>query len=138
MKKIVLLTLLCFLGMTNFSYAQYDNVDFEPGGIGASWTWIMDSNDDNPPLEFVANPSASGINTSANTAKFTARMNGAPWALTYTDDMDAFQFDATNTTVKIMVYKSVISNVGIKFEGASPPIEILMSNTVTDLSLIHI
>ena len=130
MKKIVLLTLLCFLAMTNISYAQYTNVDFEPGGSGASWTWIMDSNADNPPLEFVANPSTTGINTTANTAKFTARLTGNPWALTYTDGFDGFQFDATNSTVKIMVYKPTISNVGMKFEGPNGAIEILVANTV--------
>ena len=82
MKKIVLLTLFCFLAMTNIIYAQYNNVDFEPAGMGAGWTWIMDSNDDNPPLEFIANPFVTGINVSANVAKFTARVTGNPWALT--------------------------------------------------------
>ena len=83
--------------------AQYINTDFESGGNGASWTWIMDSNDDNPPLEFIANPVSGGINTTATVAKFTARVTGQPWALTYTDDIEEFEFDATNTTIKIMV-----------------------------------
>ena len=54
--------------------AQYINVDFESGGNGATWTWIMDSNADNPPLEFIANPVSGGINTTATVAKFTARV----------------------------------------------------------------
>jgi hypothetical protein len=132
MTRIGLLTLLCFLAMTNYSYAQYDNVDFEPGGLGASWTWIMDQNADNPPLEFIANPVSGGINTTANVAKFTARQTGAPFALTFTDSFDEFQFDATNSMVKIMVYKPTISNVGMKLEGPNGAIEILIPNTVTN------
>ncbi|MFK8009565.1 MAG: T9SS type A sorting domain-containing protein [Saprospiraceae bacterium] len=130
MKKILLLPLLFFLTMTNFVYAQYTNVDFEPAGQGAGWTWIMDSNDDNPPLEFVSNPSATGINTTSNVAKFTARVTGNPWALTFTDGLDGFQFNATNSTVKIMVNKPTISNVGMKFEGPNGAIELVVANTV--------
>ena len=132
MKKIVLLTLFCFLAMTNIIYAQYNNVDFEPAGMGAGWTWIMDSNDDNPPLEFIANPFVTGINVSANVAKFTARVTGNPWALTYTDDLDGFQIDATNSTMKIMVNKPTISGVAMKLEGPNGAIEINLPNTVTN------
>nr|MBC8384347.1 T9SS type A sorting domain-containing protein [Candidatus Cloacimonadota bacterium] len=52
------------------------------------------------------------------------------WALCFTSDIEAFQFDASNTTIKIMVNKPVISNVGIKFEGNSAPMEIQIPNTV--------
>ncbi len=107
-------------------------IDFEPADTGEDWTWVMDQNDDNPPLEFIANPVSGGINTSANVAKFTVRQNGQPWALCLTDDDGEFIFDASNTTVNIMVYKSTVSPVAIKFEGASPAVEIQVSNTLTD------
>ncbi|MGC9361421.1 MAG: hypothetical protein ACP5F3_00685 [Candidatus Syntrophosphaera sp.] len=110
--------------------AQYSTVDFESGGIGAEWTWVVGENATNPPLQFPANPVSGGINTSATVAQFTALAAGNAWALCYTDDIDEFQFDATNTTVKIMVYKPRISNVAIKFEGGSTPIEIQQANTV--------
>jgi len=131
MNKHLLLMTFCLLASLGV-IAQYDNVDFEAGGTGASWTWVMDQNGTNPPLEFIANPVSGGINTSATTAKFTAEVGGNPWALTYTDDIEEFMFDMTNSTIKIMVYKSVISDVAVKFEGASAPIELKQPNTVVD------
>ena len=59
-------------------------------------------------------------------------MAGQSYALTYTDDIEEFTFNATNTIIKIMVYKSVISDVAMKFEGCSQEIEIKIPNTVTD------
>ncbi len=105
-------------------------VDFEPAGTGSEWNWIVTENATNPPLEFIANPHSGGINTSATVAKFTAKATGNPWALCFTDSNGEFTFDATNSTVKIMVFKTVISNVGIKFEGFSPAVEILIPNTL--------
>ena len=129
-KQLLLLAFCLFAGLNLI--AQYDNVDFEPAGAGASWNWIISENGSNPPLEFLANPVSGGINATPTVAKFTAEVAGQSYALTFTDDIEEFTFDATNTTIKIMVYKSVISNVAIKFEGCSAPIEINIPNTVTD------
>ena len=107
-------------------------IDFEPAGLGQGYNWVMDQNGTNTPMTFPANPVSGGINTTPTVAEFTAELAGQPWALTYTDDIDPFMFDATNTTVTIMVYKPTISNVGIKFEGASAPVEILVPNTVVN------
>lgn len=116
MKKITLLfsllSIICF-GQTN--------VDFEPGGTGASWTWTVDQNSSNPALEIVANPNASGINTSATVAKFTATGAGEPWALTYTDNMGSFTFSENNSIVKIKIRKDIPTPVGVKFEDTSVP-----------------
>ncbi|MFO8145142.1 MAG: hypothetical protein R6T89_05390 [Candidatus Syntrophosphaera sp.] len=125
-----LLLVMFMIAITAIMSAQYSIVDFESGGIGAEWTWVVGENATNPPLQFPANPVSGGINTSATVAQFTALAAGNPWALCYTDDIDEFQFDATNTTVKIMIYKPRISNVAIKFEGGSAPIEIQQANTV--------
>jgi len=107
-------------------------LDFETAGAGAGFTWAVFENEDNPALEFVANPATTGINDSASVAMFTARQTGQPWAGTETAGQTAtFTMDATNSIVKIMVYKSVISDVGIKFSiangGAQP--EIKVANT---------
>ncbi|RMG43085.1 MAG: hypothetical protein D6732_00485, partial [Methanobacteriota archaeon] len=107
-------------------------IDFEPGGVGADWNWVVAENGDNPPLEFVANPDMGGINTSATVAQFTARATGNPWALCFTDDDGEFTFDATNSTVTIMVYKPVVSPVAVKFEGMSGAVEIQIPNTVVN------
>jgi hypothetical protein len=125
----VLLALTMLFALNTFAQSTH-TIDFEPGGTGADWNWVVVENADNPPLEFVANPDNAGINPSATAAKFTARAGGQPWALCFTDGDGEFTFDATNSIVKIMVNKPVISNVGVKFEGFSGAIEILLPNTL--------
>lgn len=134
MKKF---TLLMMLLSTVFGYAQNSPIDFETGGYGADWTWTVFENEDNPPLEIVANPDMSGVNTSATVAKFTARQAGQPWAgceSQHGSDIGSFSFDETNVTVKIMVWKSVISDVGLKFveaSGEAQP-EVKVANTLVN------
>jgi uracil DNA glycosylase len=106
--------------------------DFEPTGLGSDFTWAVFENDDNPALEFVANPGSSSVNDSATVAMFTARMTGQPWAGTETTaaNTTAFTMDATNSIVKIMVYKSVVSDVAMKFSvGAGAQPELKVANT---------
>lgn len=103
-------------------------VDFEPGGIGNDWTWA--ASEVAPSLSLIANPVSGGINTSATVVEFIAHTTDNNWALCYTSNIGEFTFDATNTTVKMMVYKSTISNVGIKFEGLSEAVELQVPNTV--------
>lgn len=129
MKNLLFIFLMLFAGS---AFAQSTHtIDFETPGTGADWQWDVGENADNPPLEFVANPDAAGINSSATVAKFTAKAAGNPWALCITDDNLEFTFDANNSLVKIMVYKTNISNIGIKFEGLSPAKEIQLPNTLT-------
>ncbi len=109
-------------------------VNFESPTGGASSLWNVFENVDNPALEIVSNPDASGENTSATVAKFTARQAGQPWAGTETPLQTPFTLSATNSTVKIKVWKSVISDVGIKFaNGAGGSTgEIKVPNTKTN------
>ena len=112
-------------------------IDFEPDGYGADWTWTVFENDSNPPLEIIANPDPSGINTSANVAKFTALQSGQPWAGVESQhgvDLGTFEWNEDNRIVKIHVWKSVISDVGIKFatETGWAELELKVSNTVTN------
>lgn len=131
--KINQLVMIMFALLLSASmFAQYVQLDFEPGGLGADWGWTVGENGDNPPVEFVSNPATGGINTSATAAQFIARAAGQPWALCFTDDIGDFTFDADNSTITIMVNKPVISNVAIKFEGAGAPAEIAIANTLTN------
>lgn len=114
MKKITLLLSL----ISVISFGQ-NNVDFEPGGVGASWTWVVDDNGTDPALEIVANPNSSGINTSDTVAKFTATEEGQPWALTYTDNIGSFTFSENNSIVKIKIRKDIPTPVGLKFEDTT-------------------
>lgn len=116
MKKIITLTLSILIVSIGFS--QNAPIDFETGGNGASWTWTTFENATNPAVEIVNNPSSVAPNTSAKVAKFTALQAGNPWAgceSQKTVDLGTFTLSASNATVKIMVYKPVISDVGIKF-----------------------
>ena len=104
------------------AFAQNAPVDFESGGQGANWTWTSFENDGNAPLKIVANPSKSGINTSNTVARLTPLKTGQPWAgveSKHGADIGKFTLTAANSTVKIMVWKSVKSDVGIKFATAS-------------------
>ena len=113
-------------------------IDFETGCYGANWTWTVFENSENPPaLEIVSNPNSSGINTSSTVAKFTALSSGAAYAgceSQHGSDIGSFKFDSNNSIVKIMVYKTVISDVGLKFvesDGEAQP-EVKVANTKTN------
>lgn len=128
MRKI---TFMSFLLIASMGYAQINPVDFEPGGIGADWTFGVFANGDDPAIEIVPNPDVSGVNTSATVAKFIARAAGLEFAGAFSDDIGTFTLTATNSTVKMKVYKPVISDVGIKFEGMNGQInELKVPNTV--------
>lgn len=91
-------------------------IDFETPETGGSSAFeVFEA--DTPPLEVITNPDMSGANTSNTVAKFTAKVGGADYAGTKTILSETLTLDASNSTVKIMVWKSVISDVGIKFES---------------------
>ncbi len=134
-------TITCFLtlafitSMSAISFAQNGPIDFETGGYGADWTWTVFENDSNPPVEIIENPDMSGDNTSATVAQFTALQTGQPWAgceSQHGADIGTFTLDSTNCIVKIMVWKPVISDVGIKFVKANSEAlpELKVANTV--------
>ena len=125
---------ILFTAIATLGYSQNNPIDFESGGFGASWTWTVFENDTNPPLEIIANPDPTG-NNSATVAKFTALQSGQPFAGCETmhgADIGSFTFDTSNSIIKIWVWKSVISDVGIKFvdaNSAAQP-EIKVPNTL--------
>lgn len=119
MKRKILFT---FLLGTSSLFAQNAPVTFESGGQGANWTWTVFENDTQTTMDVVTNPFSNGVNTSATVAKFTALQTGQQWAgceSLHGSDVGTFTLNATNCIVKILVYKPVISDVGIKFATAS-------------------
>jgi len=120
MKQLQLLPIAILL--SGITFAQNVPIDFESGGNGADWTWTTFENTDNPPVEIIENPFKIGINTSNTIAKFTARVDGNPWAgceSMHGSDIGDYKIDATNSTITLMVYKSVKSDVGIKLVTSS-------------------
>ncbi len=116
------------------AYSIDKTIDFEPAGFGAGWTWNVFENGSNPPVEFVANPNASGINTSSKVAKFTALQVGQPYAGCETAHGQmgiTWDLSASNSKIRIMVYKTKISDVGIKLANPAggAQVEIKVANT---------
>ena len=118
------------------AYSIDKTIDFEPAGFGASWTWNVFENGANPPLEFVANPNASGINSSSKVAKFSARQAGQPYAGVETAHGPTgmgitWDLSASRSKIRIMVYKTKISDVGIKLANPAggAQVEIKVANT---------
>lgn len=132
MRKITILFML-FIGLIGI--AQNGPINFETSGFGANWNWTVFENGTNPAVEIITNPDPSGINTSANVMKFTALQAGQPWAgceSQHGADLGAFTWNDDNRIIKIMVWKSVISDVGIKFASNSnwAQVELKVPNTV--------
>ena len=134
-KMILYIVLTVLFSMGSMAFGQLAPIDFEAGGIGATWTWTPFENGSNPPVGIVANPDSSGINGSATVASFTALTTGQPWAgfeSQHGADIGSFSFDVTNSIVTMMVYKPVISDVGLKFaeaNGDAQP-EVKVANTL--------
>ena len=133
--KTLLVLFYVLLKSGGMVLAQNSPIDFETGGYGATWTWTVFENDNNPSLEIVTNPNTGGLNSSATVAMFTALQAGQPWAgceSLHGTDIGSFSFDSTNCIIKIMVWKDVISDVGIKFVDATSAAqpEIKVANTL--------
>ena len=112
-----LYTLLLMLPTMLFAQTDIDFQSISSGLPGPNWTWTADQTDTS--FDAVDNPSATGINTSTFVGELTAAAGSVAYALAFSDGIGSFTFDANNTTVKIMVYKSRISPIEIKFEDAT-------------------
>lgn len=121
MQKITLLFIL-LISFAGFSQQETFDVTFETGTDGSNVSgWSTFENNSNPSIEIVANPDATGVNTSATVAKFTALDAGQLWAGTETTHrgLGEWILESGNNTISIMVYKTVISDVGVKFVNAT-------------------
>ena len=133
--KLLIVSAVMIAAVTGLS-AQKSPIDFETSGNGKTFTWTTFENGANPAVEIVANPSSSGLNVSATVAKFTAMKAGQPWAgfeSKHGSDIGIFTLSASTCIVKMLVWKSVKSDVGIKFASASGAStgEIKVANTTT-------
>jgi hypothetical protein len=104
-------------------------IDYET--VGQDWTWSSFGNGANGAdlYAVVANPSVSGINTSAQCARYKIGVGAQSWAGIYSDNIGSVTLSPDNCKVKIMVYKSFISNFDLKFENGTFNFETLVPNT---------
>jgi len=93
-------------------------INFET--VGHDWTWTKFGFNVANETEYsvAANPLNTGINTSSNAGKYVVYPNSETWAGLWSDGLTDFTFTSSNCIVKVMVYKSVISDFDVKFEGA--------------------
>ena len=78
MKRIITLSVAILIWSIGFS--QNAPITFETGAHGNTWTWTTFENGSNPPAQVVANPSATGINTSSTVLMMSMQSTGQPWA----------------------------------------------------------
>lgn len=126
-----LYTLILMLPAMIFAQTDIDFQSISSGLPGPSWTWTADQPDTS--FDVVDNPYSTGINTSSKVGELTAAAGSNAWALAFSDGIASFSLDANNTTVKIVVYKTRISPVEIKFEDAADSsinVARALSNTV--------
>ena len=133
--KIILQLFVVLIFTTGIT--QNAPIDFEPGGFGDTWTWTVFENDTDPALEIVTNPDPTGINTSETVAKFTALEAGQPFAgveSMHGADIGIFDLNPTNAIVNIMVWKTKISDIGIKYATPSggAQMELKVANTLVN------
>lgn len=132
-QKIILAAMVLFT--TSVAIAQVPaTIDFE--AVGTNWSWTIFENAGNEATLYAveANPAVGGINTSANVARHTVNPTAQPWAGLWSNDMPDITVSNENCIVKVMVYKDVISNFGVKFENqdASVNFQRLVPNTVVN------
>ena len=134
MKKITLFILLL---ISIVGYSQNAPITFETGQFGSTWTLATFENGSGAGYSKVSNPFPGGINSSSTVGKFiagTTASGAAPYAGFETahasgaNGIGTFTLSASNSIIKIMVYKTVISDVAIKFAiangGAQPEIKV--------------
>lgn len=99
--------------------------------VGQDWTWQSFGNGTNGAdlYAVVPNPSATGINTSSQSAKYKIGVGAQSWAGIYSDNVGSITFSPDNCRVKIQVYKPFISNFMLKLENGGTTFEKIVPNT---------
>jgi hypothetical protein len=92
---------------------------FESGNPkSAAWKVFSNGTGDSV-VSIVANPVKDAVNASDSVLRFVSATDGDLWAGYYTDTIVPFEFNDTNAVIKLLVYKSVISDFDLKLEVSS-------------------
>lgn len=137
MKKFTRFVLLiAIMAISGLGFAQ-STIDFET--MGHNWSWTVFANgagggDNQAGLTCpVANPAATGINTSANCLKFVEDAAAATYGGFFSTNVGTVTITEATKIFKVMVYKDKLSKFGVKLEGGSiGALEILVANTKTN------
>jgi hypothetical protein len=141
MKKILLLIALLAGGLITINAQMNDYlITFETESDTAGWMVFangsMPADDD---VAVVENPDTTGINPSEMALRFVVNDDADPWAgmvlNNYFTGDSALMITEENHTFTMMVYKTTISNVGLKLEqetGGGGVYEVLVPNTLVN------
>lgn len=127
------LTFLFLIAFTLGVSAQLDLIDFESTTDDALWN-VMANNPDSPDdMTIIANPDKSGINTSDSVLQFKVNATANAWVGAWSTKFGPIAFTADYHTLTMMVYKTELTNSGLKVEASTnggSPIELKIANTV--------
>ncbi|MFH0758696.1 MAG: T9SS type A sorting domain-containing protein [Bacteroidota bacterium] len=135
MKKIYTLMLLGFFALG--VQAQLPEVfTFEEGLADTTWISFANGTDTLiPTLSIVPNPQAIDPNTSDSVLQFIVKDDANEWVGMYTDHVEVMVFSEESHSISMMVLKSIISPLLMKFELSLTGAEnfsLYMDNTLTD------
>jgi hypothetical protein len=129
MKKTFTLMLLAVFALGVNAQLQLP-ADFEAAMEDTAWVQFANAGDAPENMAQVANPATDGINASDSCLMITVLGNADPWVGAWSEAYGPHEFTADNHIMEMMVYKSVISNCGIKLEvGTGENQEVMVPNT---------
>jgi len=129
MKKTFTLMLLAVFALGVNAQLQLP-ADFETAMEDTAWVQFANGGDLPENMGQVENPAKDGINTSDSCLMITVLDNADPWVGVWSEAYGPHEFTTEYHIMEMMVYKSVISNCGIKLEdGTSANVEVLIPNT---------
>lgn len=141
MKKILLSIILVAGGLVAINAQTADTlVTFETSADTTGWAVF--ANGGEPAADdvmVVANPDITGVNATDSVLQFRVNADADPWAGMVLNDYfvgdSAIAITEENHIFTMMVYKTTLSNVGLKLEqetGGAGVYEVLVPNTVVD------
>lgn len=106
-------------------------VDFENPQDRLFWVQFANAGDAPENMAIIPNPDPSGINTSDHVMMFNVLPGADPWAGAFSNAVGYMEFTQEMHHMEMMVWKSKISNCGLKVEDGPTVTEVKVPNTVT-------
>jgi len=135
MKKLYTLLALLAFGL-GVNAQVWNHFTFEEAYSDTAWNSFEDGSDTTiTTLTVVENPGAWEPNESDSVLQFIVQDDAKLWVGMYTDHVDEMFFSETDHSVSMMVYKSIVSEMRMKFEQSTTDAEVFsvkMTNTMTD------
>lgn len=135
MKKLYTLLVFLVLGL-GVNAQVWTHFTFEDSYADTIWRPFEDGSDTTiRTLTVVDNPGAWAPNESDSVLQFIVQDDAKLWVGMYTDQVEEMFFSETDHSVSMMVYKSMISEMRMKFElstTGAEDVSVKMSNTLTD------